>query len=114
MDTAPDIIRLMDAYCDDAGRSRARVSTLTWDHGSRAARVAADAGYTVRTRDRGVRWFTDHWPEGVEWPGDIPRPAPSPGASPDLPVRRGRDGWAPARAASVADAVARAVRRRAA
>lgn len=96
MDTVPDIIRLMDAYCGATGRSRARVSTLIWDHGARAARIAAGAGYTVRTRDRGVRWFSDHWPEGAEWPDDIPRPAPSPGASPDLPVRYGRDGRTPA------------------
>ena len=35
---------------------------------------------TVRTVDRLVQWLSDHWPEGLEWPADIPRPAPTPTA----------------------------------
>lgn len=31
---------------------------------------------TIRTVDRVVQYLSDHWPEGLEWPADIPRPAP--------------------------------------
>lgn len=28
------------------------------------------------TYERIVQWFSDHWPADLEWPSDIPRPAP--------------------------------------
>ncbi len=31
---------------------------------------------TVRTVHRVVQWLSDNWPEGLEWPADIPRPEP--------------------------------------
>ncbi len=24
-----------------------------------------------------MAWFSDHWPEGLAWPADIPRPQPA-------------------------------------
>ena len=36
-----------------------------------------DMGFNVRTFDRVVQWFSDNWPEGTEWPADVPRPARS-------------------------------------
>ena len=31
---------------------------------------------TIRTLDRLVQYLSDHWPEGLIWPDDIPRPEP--------------------------------------
>ena len=32
---------------------------------------------TVRVVARLIQYLSDHWPEGLEWPPDVPRPAPS-------------------------------------
>ena len=32
----------------------------------------------TNTYDRVLQWFSDHWPEGLDWPPDIPRPEPRP------------------------------------
>ena len=39
---------------------------------------------TSRRAARITQWFSDHWPEDLAWPVDIPRPAPSP----DSPAAR--------------------------
>lgn len=38
-------------------------------------RINDGGGFTVKTYDSVLFWFVDHWPEGAEWPIDIPRPA---------------------------------------
>ncbi|MGR3480675.1 hypothetical protein [Salipiger marinus] len=38
---------------------------------------AGRVGMTVHRRDRILQWFSDNWPEDLEWPSDIPRPAKS-------------------------------------
>lgn len=30
--------------------------------------------FTARKYDEVIRWFSDNWPEGVEWPADVQRP----------------------------------------
>lgn len=40
-------------------------------------RLRAGRGCTVRSYNRAVQWFSDHWPAGVAWPADIPRPKPA-------------------------------------
>lgn len=32
----------------------------------------------VDTYEKLLQKFSDHWPEGADWPADIPRPAPNP------------------------------------
>lgn len=49
-----------------------------------AMRVARDArffdrlndgkGFTVKTYDNVLGWFSDHWPATAKWPSDVPRP----------------------------------------
>lgn len=41
-------------------------------------RIAAGDGFTLKTFDRVIRWFSDQWPAGTRWPADAARrPAPS-------------------------------------
>lgn len=49
--------------------------------GMRAARDARffdrlndGKGFTVKTYDSVLAWFSDHWPEGAQWPSEVPRP----------------------------------------
>lgn len=32
---------------------------------------------TLRRADRALQWFSDHWPDGAEWPASVPRPSAS-------------------------------------
>lgn len=40
-------------------------------------RLAAGQGFTVKTYDRLMLWLSANWPEGAEWPADVPRPDPA-------------------------------------
>jgi hypothetical protein len=37
-------------------------------------RISAGSGFTVRTYDRALNWFSDNWPCGAEWPAGVARP----------------------------------------
>ena len=30
--------------------------------------------FTARKYDEVMVWFDEHWPDGAEWPADVPRP----------------------------------------
>lgn len=32
--------------------------------------------FRVRKYDEVMRWFSANWPDGAEWPADVPRPQP--------------------------------------
>jgi hypothetical protein len=40
------------------------------------SRLEAGEGFTIRTYDRLVQWFSDNWPPRVKWPRHIKRPEP--------------------------------------
>jgi hypothetical protein len=37
-------------------------------------RLDRGEGFTVKTFDRALRWFSDHWPNNAKWPKHVPRP----------------------------------------
>ena len=43
-------------------------------------RVSAGSGFTLSTYDRLVTWFSENWPDGIEWPTQIVRQARGVGA----------------------------------
>lgn len=43
-------------------------------------RIVCGGSCTLRTYDHVLQWFCDHWPIGLPWPADIPRPEPAPGS----------------------------------
>lgn len=45
------------------------------------ARIARGGGFTVRTYDRALRWFSENWPVGLEWPEGVPDPLADDGAA---------------------------------
>jgi hypothetical protein len=76
-------LALVDAYRDaslSSGRkmSEARVSTLVIGSGNGIGRIRAGNDTGVLYIERKIRWFSDNWPVGAEWPADIPRPACAP------------------------------------
>ncbi|MDE2905532.1 MAG: hypothetical protein OXQ28_05545 [Acidobacteriota bacterium] len=60
-----------------AERRGIALSTLSRHVGSpsMAARLA-EGRVTIATAQRVTQWLSDHWPDDLDWPTDIPRPAP--------------------------------------
>ena len=73
------ILRLARTYAAAKGHALSTVSLRIARQGSLFSRLdKGRADLTIGRRDHILQQFSDHWPEGSEWPDDIPRPAPSP------------------------------------
>lgn len=82
-----EILHLARIYAASRGHSLNTVSLRMAGQGSLFGRLEQGlADVTTRRCDRILQAFSDHWPAKLEWPPDIPRPAPSPA----LPRKRGK------------------------
>ena len=75
---AESIMRLCEVYGARRGLSLSTVSTYAAAAGDFCARLKRGRDLTTRRAARVAQWFSDHWPEDLEWPSDIPRPTPNP------------------------------------
>lgn len=64
-------------YSAATGRSESRISDLACANPYLFKRLRANKGCTIATYNRVLAWFSSHWPEGLPWPVDIPRPLTS-------------------------------------
>jgi hypothetical protein len=75
MDLRAQLIVVADVFGRHTGRGRKRVSTLVLKQGNRLDEFAAGRlSPTVRVFERAMLWFSEHWPDGVEWPSGVTRP----------------------------------------
>lgn len=65
----------------DGGISLSGISTRIFGDGKTFGRIEAGGDLTTRKFERAMRWFSENWPEGAEWPSDIERPRPLPDAA---------------------------------
>ncbi len=68
--TYASVIMLADRYCQYTGNERYQLL-------DELDRLEAD---TASVRDRylaQIQWFSNHWPEGLPWIADVPRPEPA-------------------------------------
>ncbi len=77
MNSISKFLSLVDAFCVATERAEATVSTLVFNDGAKIKLLRSGRNIGVLTLDRAVQWFSDHWPEGAEWPESLPRPAKS-------------------------------------
>ena len=75
MNGIPQILSLVDAYRFAKGIKDATLSTMVFADGKRIRAIREGRDMGMRTGERAVRWFSDHWPDGVQWPPDVDRPA---------------------------------------
>jgi hypothetical protein len=68
------LIAVADAYAAHRGLSRSRVSTIVFNAGAALDRVASGRDLNTGNWERAMRWFSDNWPDGAEWPDEVPRP----------------------------------------
>jgi hypothetical protein len=76
MNLREKILLVSDIYCAANGRGRKRVSTLALSRGSKLDDIASGADLTTRSYEAAMLWFSNNWPDGVEWPAAVHRPAP--------------------------------------
>lgn len=81
MNGIASLFRLVEIYRNATGLSESRVSTLLFGGGARLSQIREGKDVGTRILDRAFQWFSDRWPEGAEWPADVPRPAPTPAIS---------------------------------
>ena len=80
------IIALAERYAQACGLRLTTVAKKSAGQARLFDRLAAGHDITTKRAERVVRWLSDRWPADVEWPPEIPRPAPSP----DVPLHRVR------------------------
>jgi len=68
------LIRLASLFEGHTGTSPASVGKFALNDNTFFHRMVSGKGFTVRTFDRVVTWFSDHWPAGLPWPDDFERP----------------------------------------
>ncbi len=72
-----DLTLNSETYFKLADLSHSRVSILVLRSGEHLDDLAqARSDIATLTNGRAMRWFSDHWPEYADWPGDIVRPVP--------------------------------------
>ena len=73
-----DLLRVAEIFAERNGWRVSTVSSYMGGSGDTLARLKRGHDITTRRAARFIQWFSDHWPEGLEWPSDIPRPTPNP------------------------------------
>lgn len=68
------LIAVADSYAAARKLSRSRVSTIVFNAGMALDRIASGRDLTTGNFERAMRWFSDNWPEGAEWPSQVERP----------------------------------------
>ncbi|RDD65020.1 hypothetical protein DU478_17620 [Thalassococcus profundi] len=70
------LLQLAREFGRHKGLKLSTVGAYTANDGKFFLRIAGGAGCTLNTAMRICQWFSDNWPPDLEWPSDIPRPAP--------------------------------------
>ena len=73
-----DAVALADAYRTTNPLSESRLGQLAAGNPMFYSRLRAGSSCTIRLYARVLGWFSGHWPDGLEWPPDVPRPEPAP------------------------------------
>lgn len=76
MDTK-NLVNLAETYAAHVGLKLSTVSTYAATDGKFFGRLKVGSGCTLRKAAMLVGWFSDNWPDDLEWPRDIARPAKS-------------------------------------
>lgn len=71
------LCQLADAYVRHLNLKLSTVSTYAANDGKWLANIRKpNVSCTLRKAGSVVQWFSTNWPTDLDWPADIPRPAP--------------------------------------
>lgn len=69
------LLAVAASYCVATSSSFASVSKAIFGRGGHLADLEnGERDISTGTYERAMLWFSDNWPEHVEWPADIARP----------------------------------------
>jgi hypothetical protein len=68
------ILSLAAAFEQATGSSWRTIGKVAMNDNTFFVRIGRGDGFTIRTFDRILQWFSDNWPENAEWPEGIERP----------------------------------------
>ncbi len=71
------LTEMAEHYAQHVGLRTSTVGAYAVNDGKFFHRLAGGGGCTLKTAERAVRYFSDHWPADLAWPRDIPRPPKS-------------------------------------
>ena len=72
------LLCLAGLYADHRDLTMSTVSNYMGGSGDTLARLERGCDITSRRLERFLTWFAAHWPDDLDWPDGIPRPAPRP------------------------------------
>ena len=68
------LILLSDVYCAATAKTRIALSKRVFNDGKVIDKLCDGGDLTTTRHQMALRWFSDNWPEGAEWPSDVSRP----------------------------------------
>ena len=68
------LIDLATRYCAATGKTRIAVSKRVFNDGKVLDNLVDGKDITIGRFERAMRWFSDNWPDGAEWPDEVSRP----------------------------------------
>lgn len=71
------ILTLADALGAHRNLTHWRISYLLRGNGNFLARLSKGSTCTLKTYGSCVSWFSENWPDDLEWPESVPRPETS-------------------------------------
>lgn len=71
-----NLLRVAQRYASTKGVELSTLATYAAGDSRFFARLR-DGRVTIRRADAVARWISDHWPDHLEWPPDVPRPEPT-------------------------------------
>lgn len=77
MDREKSILKLAAISSIAIGKSHATIGIYAVENSRLIPALVAGGFVRPSTYARVTHWFSDHWPTGLDWPVDIPRPEPA-------------------------------------
>lgn len=74
MITEATLLSVVEAYSSGKGWKEATASSRIFNDGKKVSQLRAGASITISRLNDALRFMSDDWPEGVEWPSDVTRP----------------------------------------
>lgn len=68
------LLRVADAYKASTGVEDTTVSNRVFADTKKIGAMRNGADITIGRFNAALHWFSTNWPEGAEWPTDVPRP----------------------------------------
>lgn len=70
-----DLVKQAKTYSAHTGKTLSTISSYAVRDGKFFDRLERGGGCTLRTAERLILWFSDNWPDDLEWPSGVPRPS---------------------------------------